>query len=239
MTKPSCGIFFRSYAKTKEQVPEVVSRALVSVRKANALGFDRKLVIVPTDYDYGGTVACLNEAFLLEGLRAEVFPASGHHSGEALNQALRAVQDDVGFVAIVSNKASEYLSFGIVNNADDLLHAGFDVVGVRIGELEDVHAMPIENTLAFWNVRALLDVGGFDSIIGVEEIAPLARLMKKSGRCAALISPSEDATLRIRESVDGKTRHKEVRETKRRRQEQEAARVGVTLAWMNKNIAIS
>ncbi len=239
MTQARRGIFLRSYAKTEAQLAEVAKRALVSVRKAILCGFDRVLVVVPTDYDFGGTVASLTEAFQREGLRAEVCPATGHHSGEALNQALRAVSGDVEFVAIVSNKASEYLSFGVMDSAANLLLSGFDVVGVRISELDVVHAMPIENTMAFWNVQALLDVGGFDSVIGVEEVAPLARLIKKHGKCAVLISPSEETALRIRDSEDGKAHHVEVKDTKRARQEQEAARAGVTLEWINENIAIS
>jgi len=240
MSGSNVAVLFRSYAKNDSLVEEVVGRALVSIRKANSLMFDRVFVVVPTDYDCGATSAYLAQAITAaDSLRAEVFPAVGHHSCGALNQALAALVGTVAYVAIVSNKASGYLSAEVLARALLLLEGGLKVVGVRISELDEVHESPIENTFAIWDLEALLAVGGFDSELGVEEVAPLARLMQKFGACAALISAEQgDAKLNVRKSADGQARHDEVRSTKRERQGLEAARVGVTLDWMKSNIVV-
>lgn len=235
-------IVFRSYAKDPALVDEIVGRALTSIRKANSLGFDRVMVVVPTDYDRGGVPLALARSMRVKApaLTAEILAADGHHSSGALNQALAALRGTVNYVAIVSHKATGYLSASVLARAVEQLESGIKVVGVRISELDDVHESPIENTLAIWNLEELMLVGGFDSDLGVEEVAPLVRLMQKFGACAALVSACSDtAKLDIRASGDGVLRHNEVKSTKRERQALEATRVGVTLEWIKSNIIAS
>ncbi|MFA5831671.1 MAG: hypothetical protein WC878_07645 [Candidatus Paceibacterota bacterium] len=118
------------------------------------------------------------------------------------------------------------------------LYQDFHVVGVRIKELNDVQDSPIQNTFAVWDMKTMpfneKHQWGFDSELGVEEVAPLIRLQKLYGKCAAVINA--EGSLDIRESEDGKARHKEVRDTKRALQEQEAKRLGVTLDFVKENI---
>ncbi|MBI1974292.1 MAG: hypothetical protein HYS51_00300 [Candidatus Zambryskibacteria bacterium] len=193
--------------------------------------------LVPTDYDFGGTSHALDEA-LLNFSKADVVSAEGHHSSFAINVVLK----DLAFhnfthVLIASNKAISYLDEDVVRRAMAQFGVGMRVVGVRIKELDDVHEMQIENTLAFWELNALKRVGWFDSEVGVEEITPLIRITRKYGQCAALIS-GVDGQLSIRHSEDGRNRHKEVKETKRERQEKEAQRAGKTIEWLNRHIEI-
>jgi len=232
-------ILYRSYAKTIEQAPEVVLRALASARIANQVGFDRTLLVVAVESDCGVTAERLTTAISAEQLNANVVHGFGSPNRDVLNQAFHEIHGMSAYVAVVSHKASEYLSVELLKRASLLLQSGFKVVGVRIGELDDVQEVAIANTLAFWDVDAVLEVGGFDSDIGVEEIAVLARLMKLSHRPAALISVlGTEPTLNIRKSTEGMAKHKEVKDTKRARQEQEAIRAGVTLDLINERICV-
>jgi len=234
---------FRSYAKTEEQVDEVVARALESAKVAAELKVDgrevfcRVIILVPTDYDYRGeTAKKLVAAFQNVKSRAEVMVASGHHSSEALNHVMRVLNDaNVDHALIISNKALSYLKADIMKKASALLDFNL-VVGVRIKELDDVHEMPIENTFAIWNVEHLLAVGGFTSKSGVEEIAPLSSMVERFRFCATIITSSGGGKLDIRKSADGAARHEEVKQTKRERQQLEAERCGVSLEFLNENI---
>ena len=237
------GIIFRSYAKEVGLVPEVVKRAVLSAQKSSELRvgtdvlFEKVLILVPVDYDCGETGSRIRTALEQSRVTAEVLEVSGHHSSKALNFGIRCLYD-IGFdyVVIMSNKALEYLKFTVMKGVLSALDVGNKVVGVRINELDDVHAVPIENTFCAWDIHALLSVDGFDSKIGVEEIAPIIRLTRKFGVCTKLISPQTEAKLNIRESTDGKVRHKDVKDTKRERQEAEAIRLGATIEWVLQHI---
>ena len=96
--------------------------------------------------------------------------------------------------------------------------------------------MPIENTACFWDLEALRRVGWFDSKIGVEEVSAIARISQKHAKKCVTLIPGASGYLNIAKSREG--RHKEVVDTKKARQESEAARVGVTLEWLNQQIVI-
>ncbi len=236
---PKSGFIFRSYAKKPELVGEIVERALVSARQTIALmGSDSGFVlfVVPMDFDCGETAAALKQAFTSAGLSARVLSAPGHHSCGALNKALKYCSlESVEQMFIVSNKAIDYLDAATVKKLGAALSCGMKVVGVNIPELQDVQESPIQNTLAGWDVAALIGVGGFEAENGVEEVAPLIRLLQKFPRSAGIM-PASAWKLNVRASADGKARHAEVKETKRVRQEAEATRLGVSLDWVKESL---
>ena len=250
---PKIGIVFRSYAKTPELVPEVVERAITSIKKAKSITFfnepcfETVYIIVPADYDCGLTALAIEERLEKENISRGVYieETKGHHSCYALNDALWYVRNHgMRYALIISHKAIAYLTKETMWKVIYALSQGFRVVGVRIKELNDVQESPIQNTFAVWDIKEMEKFSAgeyyrgfvtlFETELGVEEVAPLIRLQKLYGKCAAVINA--EGSLNIRESEDGKARHKEVRDTKRALQEQEAARLGVTLDFVKENI---
>lgn len=228
MAAGNIGLLFRSYAKKPEGVDEVVTRAVESARRAEAEGVKNVIFIVPTDYDCGVTPSRLLE----EGLN--VLEARGHHSSGVLNAGLELLKVyGVKYAGIVSNKAVGMLNASLLQVAEQFLDSGEFCVGLQIQELEDVQEIPITNTCAFWNIDKLLSVGGFDSETGVEEITALVRLMCKFGHGTTSVVATGGEKLNVRKSADGQARHSVVKETKRVRQESEAARMGVKLSWIS------
>ncbi len=201
----------------------------------------RVLFVVPIDFDCGRTVDRIRQALRFEELDhlCDVLPAHGHHSCGALNQGLHFLQAaDIKYVAIVSNKVIEHVNQDVLETIACQLNAGNLVVGVKIQELADVEELPIENTFAVWDVEKLLSVGGFDSEIGVEEIAPIVKLVKMYGACVSVIQPKTGVKLNIRQSEDGKARHAEVKSTKGARQLQELQRMDISLEKVRRYIHI-
>lgn len=244
---PKIGIIFRSYAKKPELVPEVVERAIKSIKQAMSISFfdthcfEKIFIVVPIDYDCGLTAGELEKRISEESLSlwVDVLCYHGHHSCEVLDVAMTKMGwYYIRFCLIISHKAIQYLTTETMRKVIFALYQDFHVVGVRIKELNDVQESPIQNTFAVWDMKTMpfneKHQWGFDSELGVEEVAPLIRLQKLYGKCAAIINA--EGSLNIRESEDGKARHKEVRDTKRARQEQEATRLGVTLDFIKENI---
>lgn len=233
------GILFRSYAKTSELLPEVEKRALKSARIACGLG--RTYFCVPVEYDCGKTAGCLRELFARNSLDASVLECVGHHSAGSLNAAVNSIfTDGLTHVAIISNKAVNYLTAEAMAMANEAFMDGAKVVGFAIDELaEIVREGRIQNTFAIWNIEGLmmLDVPGFNSETGVEEIALSVRLIRKYGPCIAVLIPSS-GKLDVRQSKDGEERHKEVMETKFRRQFEEAQRVGADFDFIKVGIML-
>lgn len=227
------GIIFRSFAKTEESIKEVVSRAIESANIASSVEvqgkkfFEKIVFLVPTKYDCGKTADAIREEMRGNDIVA-VLEADGHHSCEALNSGLRYL-DLLGIThaAIVSNKARAYLTESTLLAIGNTFLSGAKVAGVALSELREIVLEGrVQNTFAVWDIEAVLnlDVPGFDSRSGVEEIAPSVRLIRKYGACIAVIHPPS-VGLDIRSSKDGLERHKEVMETKINRQSEEVERV--------------
>lgn len=243
MKIPEIGVVFRSFSKKEELISETVQRALESARKALGLTIDGRQVfaktifLVPVDYDCGGTAKALRIAMQQEGLNAEILEVKGHHSCDALNRALEYLKEnEMEYVLFISNKAAAHLCTTVIQDVLLSIDYGDKAIGIDIPEITAVGVIPLNNTFLVWDVRSLCEVGRFESIDGVEEIAPLVRLMKKCGNCAALISGNPEAKLNIRSSKDGQERHKEVKDTKSERQLAELKRMGVTPEWVNAHI---
>jgi len=194
------GLLLRSYAKTTEDVPGVVSRALKSIEHACSLRdkngeriFSRVAVIVPRDHDCGHTRWEIVRALPISELfqPALIRDVPGHHSCGALNEGIVILDSfNIDYAVIISNKAIKALTVPVVEAIIEAFAKGAKVVGVAVDELQEfVLEGRIQNTFAGWDVRALREVGGFDSLAGVEEVIPLARLVETFGPCVAPIEP--------------------------------------------------
>lgn len=235
------GLVIRSYNKAGKADADIdrdIARAVVNAHKASDLrvdnqGFSRILFVVPTDYDYGGTAERLRVAFSKEEylLRVDVLEVAGHHSCGALNTSMQKLWDGACmYGVIISGKAIDYLTSATMREMVEAFAKGANYVGVATDELaEIVEAGRIQNTFAGYDLEVLfrLDPPGFDAENGVEEYAPVARLIRKYGQCGAVLVPSNLPPLDIRNNADGRARHDEVMRTKDGRQQAEAARVGM------------
>lgn len=237
-------VIARSYAKTVDQVDEVAKRALSMIGRALQCGNVAHVIIaIPSDKDCGATRRKVVQGVLdmyhqpMEH-RISVVQIPGNENTEVLNAAVMKAYDigNADIAVIVSNKAAGHITPEVMARVNDAFDLGTCVVGVRIRELDEVHECPIENTFAAWDIQAFVDVGGFKNPLGVEEIFPLVQMIRTHGVCAKLIDGALGVKLEIRQSADGAVRHREVKETKRMRQETEAVRTGVSLSWINQNI---
>lgn len=245
------GVILRSYAKNSEEVPAVVARAVRSIKhiwsvrdKNDRHIFKSVVVVVPKDYDCGLTAKAVRMALppydpFFE-FNSMVIEPKGHHSCEALNEGVSVLYEQgIDYVEIVSNKAIGAMTHANCYLMLEAFRRGAKVVGVATDELADiVKAGRVQNTFAGWEVKALLEVGGFDSQTGVEEIAPSVRLIQKYGPCIGVIAPAEMPALDIRKSADGVARHNEVMTTKNSRQCDECDRMGVDFEFIKQGILV-
>lgn len=248
MGKKKIGLLLRSYAKKEEDVPSVVERALKSIEHASKLRdrsyrtlFSSILVLVPRDYDCGLTADLIREQIARRDFSTRVMVAKtdGHHSCGTLNSGINFLEsrENLDYAVIISNKAIEALTTDAMEAMIEAFDHGAKVVGVAVDELQDVVLEGrIQNTFAGWDVKALCEVGGFDSEKGVEEIAPTVRLVRQYGPCIAVLNPNEKPALDIRKTADGDARHKEVMTTKIARQLEEAQRVGADFSFIKSGI---
>lgn len=228
----SYDLVLRVYTPKPEEVAARVERALKHVRQVVELSKEfpalrRVVLLVPRDYDCGQTYQALSAGVDAEGLldRVATYAPSGHHSCEVLNFGLRIAHLDASHAIVISGKAMPNLTSSALRRIDQAFEKGAKVSGLAVDELRDiVLGGCIQNTFAVWEADALWQVGGFDSSTGVEEIAPLARLVRKFGPCIAPIDPGA-GKLDIHASETARARHHEVMTTKIVRQKAELKRV--------------
>ncbi|MBI4692182.1 MAG: hypothetical protein HY773_01940 [Candidatus Terrybacteria bacterium] len=234
--EPKIAVIFRSYAKTPDNLQEMLDRAHKSAVAAFNCGCVPYFCI-PIDYDCGKTKDFFKKGFLKfkDISQPDILECPGYHSSGALNKAIAVIQKsgDYTHVAIVSNKASGYLVPETIKAITDAINTGAKVVGVIVDEI--ICESRIQNTFAVWDIEALmtLDIPGFDNETGIEEIAPIVRLIRKYGPCIAVLNPTV-GKLNIR--TDGKDRHHEVITTKQERQEIEVKRVNTDFDFIQKGI---
>jgi len=241
------GLLLRNFAKTSTAADEVVRRAVKSITRAHDLRgkngepvFEAVIVLVPEEHDYGGTANAIIRALPADYIeqRAYVLEVSGHHSCEALNEGIEILANmEVDYAVILSNKAIRALTSNVLEAMLEAFAKGAKVVGVAVDELREfVLEGRIQNTFAGWDIKALQEVGGFDSETGVEEISPTVRLVREYGPCIAVLDPHEKPALDIRKTDDGHARHNEVMTTKLTRQQQEVERIGADFAFIRSGI---
>ncbi len=231
------GLLLRSYSKQACDAEDVAERAIMSVIRAyhhcgndGSNTFEQIVVLVPCDYDCGDTAWLVRKKLSEEGIadRAIVLTPQGHHSSDVLNAGVELLEGEgIKRVTIISNKTVASLTNQAMNAVSIAFEAGAKVAGVGVDELKDIVCQGcVQNTFATWDIEALQRVGSFDSDKGVEEIAPTVRLLKKYGRCVAILIPAETSALDIRRTDDGLARYREVMSTKIARQKEELMRVG-------------
>ena len=131
------------------------------------------------------------------------------------------------YVMFLSPEASSYLTQSNMDLMWGALAAGAKVTGLAISEITDsILEGRIGNSCAIWEIESLLAVGGFDleakkptldeeryhafvrgagkdghdrfyHLAGVEEMIPLARLVKEYGACIAPILPTDESQVYI------------------------------------------
>jgi|GEM_PF-1148602 len=246
----NCGVLFRGWTEKPDEVKNVVERLFLSTGRAFNLGFTNIIVLVPKDKDCGKTVPILLEklfdpSFLGGGGRFAVLEPKGNADSDALNAGIECLHEyGCKYAFTVSNKVVEHLMPGNVDKMLTAFREGTLVTGLALRDLsipetEDDHYQGIlegliSNTFDAWDIDALLSVGGFDSQIGVEEIAPIIRLIKLHGLCVAPIFPTNQIGMKV--STLRVDRHKFVMTTKRTRQIEEASRAGESLGFICRGI---
>lgn len=245
-TVSDCGILLRGYAKEEPEVKDVVERLHRSAMRAEELGFGRIIILIPEDKDCGKTYDALsaklpNDEF--KNIFTECSRGNGH--SDALNAGVEFLRKSHHSpLFIVSNKALEYM---VPKNIEKILAAfnegalvaGLAIRDADVAEGEDegylgVLSGRISNTFAAWDTAALHAAGNFDSVIGVEEIAPIVRLIKAHGSCVAPLLPIDQAEINV--SALRAKHHDFVVTTKRTRQEQEAERAGGSFEFIEQGI---
>lgn len=237
------GVLLRVYTPKPEEVADRVERALKHVHHVFDVAKEfpalhRVVLVVPRDYDCGLTYQALSKRIDAEGLSSLVsmLTPTGHHSCEALNFGLTAAHLESSHALIVSGKAMSYLTLSVLRAFDEAFACGAKVVGLAVDELHDIVLEGrIQNTFAAWDIKALQQVGDFDSKGGVEEIAPLVRLIREFGQCIAPID-TVAGTLEVLKSETARARHEEVMTTKLVRQQAELDRVGSNFAEIKSGI---
>ena len=231
------GLLLRGYAGKEAGVRDVVERLSVSFVRAKDLHFGRIVILVPKDKDCGETIPVLRRKILsLTRGETAILNPRGNENSDVLNAGLnylRKFSCEQAFV--VSNKASSYImgpnTFRMFEAFErSALVAGLAVRDETISEDEDevysgVLEGRISNIFACWNLAALEEVGDFDSKIGVEEIAPIIRIIKAYGGWkTAPIIPYGEVGLDI--SPLRAERWAQISTTKTARQMKEAERAG-------------
>ena len=245
MNEKKIGLLLRSYASQRKDVLGVVDRAVESIKRASRLQkdgkpiFDQMVILVPSNYDCSITAdAIRRELEMFQIPRVMILEAEGDHASDVLNVGTDLLLGyGIDHAVIASNKAINALT---VENMSAIIRAfdkGAKAVGVAIYELQDIILQGrLQNTFCCWDIKALQAVGGFDSKIAVEEIAPIVRLIREYGPCIAVIVPSQMPSLAIRRSAEGIARYKAVTGTKTTRQTEELQRVDSTFEFVQSGI---
>ncbi|MDP1707450.1 MAG: hypothetical protein Q8L30_02760 [bacterium] len=238
-------LIVRSYTSKEEEVEDRAVRALKVARDAHKLtltggapALNPITFLVPTDHDCGKTADAIREKVAEAALdRILVIEAYGHHSSEALNEAIFTLCDyQMARAVIISGKAASYLTEATLAAIDTAFAQGAKVVCVAVDELADIVCEGrVQNTFCAWDIPALVGVGVFDSKGGVEEIAPTAKLIKQYGPCVAVLTTG-GGKLDILQSDTARVRHDEVMKTKGPRQLAEAERAGVDFEFLKAGI---
>jgi hypothetical protein len=187
-------VMLRVHAAQKGDVTAEVNHAVSQVRQILAVrkefpALKQILLLVPFVADCGHTCAALRSRFSDEELRGEVTICSpcDNQNLWALNAGIALAKPEASHLIVIA---------ATLHLFDQAFENGAKVAGVASGELRHVVLDGcISNNFAAWDVQALVAIGGFDSSIGADEIAPLVRLHRKYGPCIAPIDLGEENPL--------------------------------------------
>ena len=243
--KPVLGAVLRVYGSSGDGADERIRKGVeASIELANFELDDRRafkqvIILVPVDHDTCHTAERLRDELERRGRRdIVVLEEHGYHSGAALNGPYRVLRRyGVTHVLYISRKAvKEHLTASNLETALYGLRSGFKVVGIRFPEFGDETCNPINNTFAVWEINPLDAACGFDSLVGVEEVRPVIEILRLYGSGSVGYFESEGAGLDLRVATSAKERHDTVVNTKKPRQEQEAARAGESLDFITSQV---
>jgi len=205
--------------------------------------------------DCGLTASLIREAYSSQK-RVRVHELMGDLFCSLLNDGiLIQFESKVRYSMIVSPDAHEYLTEENVRRMFSCIEEkGSLAVGLAINELrESILDGFIANTIALWHNKSLMSVGGFNLISaetendkrthylegsdqdgkivfypikGVEEVIPLAYMVKKYGRCISAVEPLGVGHYEVIADEDLQKRHYAKMATKRDRQDELLSLVG-------------
>ncbi len=260
-------VFSKNEEGARKKVP--VIKGLYDAIDTLASGrqeFDSLQVVIPTnpafvDCDFGGTAEVLRSEGFVSG-NASVFETKHDLFCGSLNQAaVRALSAGCDHLMVVSPEVASYLKAENIMQMIEALKTDAKVSGLAINELaESVMEGRIANTLALWNIEALLSVGGFDlrasnarrddrlqqfvrgqganggelfyPLAGVEETIPLCRLIDQYGKCIAPIRPATGGVWEEPTESEALARHRKKMASKWARQALMAGLVGADLDYL-------
>lgn len=171
------------------------------------------------------------------------------------------MRDRIDYSMILSIGVADYLTSENIGPMLKALEQGARVTGLALSELApSILDGRIANTLAIWDTVALMTVGAFDlraakplkddrlaqyvrgwseekgevfyNSAGVEEIIPLARLVKIFGPCIAPVAPVTGACWVVSDDPDVQKREKAKLGTKMERQMMWALSEGVDFSFL-------
>ena len=241
-----CGVLLRGYAKDESGVAGGVDRLYRSEMRAKEIGFWRITALVPADKDCGLTAAAIRMKLAVAHQRTGtlVLSPGGNENSDVLNVGTRSLDENYcPYAFIISDKALGYMTFENVTKVLEGLEAGAFAAGLAVRdtavpeEEDDVYlgvlAGRLTNMFAAYSIEDLGNAGGFDSGIGVEEIAPIIRGIALGFRVAPVL-PIGQVGVDVAAVRAG--RHDWVMSTKYARQAEEAARVGGSLELIEQSI---
>jgi hypothetical protein len=251
------------------QIVETIDKAM-DLRIGGKRVFSRVDVLVSADTRYGDCDCGLTARALWDfyddshtgesrgDLRRHVFVSEVKH-GDIFCALLNCgvalqLHHRVAYTMILSSGAKDYLTIENMQAMINALSSGARVTGLAITELtQSILEGRIANTCAIWHNQSLLTVGGFDLMArkglvgeerpyaGVEEIAPLVRLIELYGACIAPVKPQgEDAKVWVNpdEATDpeGFARHERKMASKYTRQLTHATALGRNFEFIKSGV---
>lgn len=261
---PRFGLILRAFSRKPEDVEKKAQEVVDAIDQALHVvlngkpWFDNILVLVPMDDRYeqcdtgntAGAIGKLLGAASDPRVRVEEFRRGDNFCGTLNHGLAQMLHEGIDYVTILSSDARECLDEGVALRIKHAVASGAKVVGVAIKELEDsIRKGRVANTLATWDVKALVAVGSFDllaaqavkedeeanRLAGVEEIIPLLRLVDAHGPCIAIVPPASDGCWKASAAPagsDAQARQRSKLDSKPLRQALRAKQVGGKLSTL-------
>jgi len=261
LEKNSIGLILRVFATNETDISEKIKMTEELINRALIIKTDKEKIIKRIDVlvwadpnyksDCGKTASVLQQqinnkkVFISEVKQGDLFC-------ELLNYGVNLqTKEKIDYSIIASIEAGSYFNKETLEAIIDASSQGALAIGVAINELrESILEGRLANTFAMWHNQSLLAVGGFDlraakltleeeqnknkRISGVEEIIPLALLVKKFGPCIAPILPQGKEESKY--IISDKETYKKKMESKEEKQKAHLASLGYNFSFLQDGI---